>query len=233
MSLGYRPRHDHIAARRPISSATTPTLPIESSSAGSSFRCIPQCIPVPRGLVPTVAYSLVALAIPLLCFFTSPDFTADEVVAVTIGLSGVGGLVVIFANDCCCWYNMMLFFHIGVEAKVVDLALTYAYDDANSERDQTLAMVAGIVIILHLIPFLLTDRIMLLIFLAYVGVVVNTSAIVYLASEQLLLVVASSLALLSTTMIVGGICEIKTSLASLFMDSIKKKKCITCESFEL
>ena len=235
MSLGYRPRHDHIASRRPNSSSLTPSLPTTTSASSPSKSWALSC-PVPRGLIPTLTYSLVALAIPILCLFTTPDYTKDEVIGVTIGASALAGLVIILANDCCCWYNMMLFFHIGIEAKVVDLALKFADTEQGSgeiERDAALAITAAVVIIVHLIPFLLTDRLMLLILMAYVGVVVNVATVVYIAPDHLLLVAASSLALLSTTMIIGGICEIRTSLLSLVVDSVNKKKCLTCDGFEL
>ena len=235
MSLGYRPRHDHIASRRPMGTGVTPSLPTSTAPPPSNKPWVLTC-PVPRGLVPTLTYSLVALAIPILCLFTTPDYTKDEIVGVTIGASALAGLVVILANDCCCWYNMMLFFHIGVEAKVVDIALSFADSERGSgevNSDSALAMAAAIVIIVHLIPFLLTDRLMPLILLAYTGVVVNTATVVYLSPDHLLLVAASSLALLSTTMIIGGICEIRTSIASLLVDSVNKKKCLTCDGFEL
>jgi hypothetical protein len=211
----------------------TPTLPTSTESPSGALGCVLPGFPIPRGFIPTTVYSLAALAVPLLFFFASFDYGSDEVVGAVIAVSAVGGLIVVFANDCCCWYNMMLFFHIGVEAKVIDLALTHSNAADVSERNQTLSMVSAIVIIAHLIPFLVSDRTMLLVFLAYVGVIVNTSTIVYLAPEHLLLVAASSLALLATTMIIGGICEIRTSLASLAMDAMNNKMCLTCDKFEL
>ena len=238
MSLGYRPRHDHNASRRPTGLGAVPNMSAAPAPASSDQRLGLTCT-VPRGLVPTLGYSFVALAIPLLFFFTTPDYTKDEVVGVTIGASALAGLVVIVANDCCCWYNMMLFFHIGVEAKVVDLALAFA-NSATSEqgsgdddRNAVLAITAAVVVIVHLIPFLITDRLVPLVLLAYVGVVVNTATVVYISPDHLLLVASSSLALLSTTMIIGGICEIRTSVASLLVDAMANKKCITCDGFEL
>ena len=235
MSLGYRPRHDHIAARRPnVVGVTSVAIPTPATPSVRGWG-LPSC-PVPRGLVPTLTYSLFALAIPILCLFTTPDYTKNEVLGVTIGVSALAGIVVILANDCCCWYNMMLFFHIGVEAKVVDIALSYVDAEQGSgdtDHNPALAITAAVILIVHLIPFLFTDRIAPLILLAYVGVVVNTATVVYISPDYLLLVAASSLALLSTTMIVGGICEIRTSIASLVVDSVDKKKCLTCDGFEL
>lgn len=235
MSLGFRRGHDHNASRRPIA-PSQPPLPVAATETPSAGRLAGlSCrLPVPRGLIPTTVYSLFALAIPLLWYFMdTPDYTDDVVVSVTIGLSGLAGLIVIVANDCCCWYNMMLFFHIGIEAKVVDTALSFASKDTTSDRDEALAIAAAAVIIAHLVPFLFTDRIMLLSLLAYVGVVVNVATVVYTDSTLLLIVLSSSLALLSTTMIIGGICEIRTSMLSLVLDSVRSKKCLTCNGFEL
>jgi hypothetical protein len=162
-----------------------------------------------------------------------PDFTDDTVQGLLIGGSALAGLVVVLANDCCCWYNMMLFFHIGIETKVIDSAFSYYGRDSTDATGQALSLTAAIVIILHLVPFLLSDRIMFLSLLAYVGVVVNVATVVFVNTDLLFIVFSSSLVLLSTTMLIGGICEIRTSLLSLIMDSINKKMCITCEGFEL
>ena len=96
-----------------------------------------------------------------------------------------------------------------------------------------LAIVGAIVVIVHLIPFYVSDRLMLLSTLAFAGVIVNATLLVFLDSSMLLLVGASSLALLAITMIISGVCEIKTSLLSLIRESVIAKKCITCERFEL
>ena len=235
MSLGYRRGHDHIAARRPVTATQAPLPMTQTDTQPSTLRSALACrLPVPRGLIPTAVYSLFALAIPLLWFFMeSPDYTDNGVRGTIIGGSALAGLIVILANDCCCWYNMMLFFHIGIEAKVVDAALKYSELDTTDSTGQALAITTAIVIIVHLVPFLLTDRIMLLSFLAYVGVVVNVATVVYVDTSLILIVLSSTLALLSTTMIIGGICEIRTSMLSLIMDSINKKMCLTCEGFEL
>lgn len=235
MSLGYRRGHDHIASRRPIA-ATQPPLPTTTTDArrDTLLGTVSCRLPVPRGLIPTTVYSLFALAIPLLWFFMdAPDYTDNAVIGAVVGGSALAGLVVVLANDCCCWYNMMFFFHVGIEAKVVDAALSYANASTTDSTGQTLATLAAVVVIVHLVPFLLTDHIMLLSFLAYVGVVVNVATVVYVDTTLLLIVLSSSLALLSTTMIIGGICEIRTSMLSLILDSVNKKMCLTCDGFEL
>ena len=230
-SLGFRRGHDHNAARPPaITRAVAISAPeISSTAQNSASWC--KCM-IPRGFLPTLLYSLFTLSLPILWFYASVDFTDPPVIGTTIGLSALAGLVFAMANDCCCWYNMMLFFHIGVESHVLDRTIAYA-QDATDDVARGLSITAVVVIIVHLIPFLLSNRVMLLSLLAYAGVVVNTATIVYVDSTLLLLVLASSLALLSTTMLIGGVCEIRTSLWSLASESMTKKMCITCDGFEL
>ena len=235
-SLGFRRDADHIAERMPPRlPRSLPTSTTESSepSARKLFAPALRRTGVPRGLIPTVLYSAVTLVVPLLFLYMSYDFTTTTMRVATISTAAVGGLVVVLANDCCCWYNMMLAFHTALEVKVVETALVFAYAADTSDTDMALALTGAIVVVVHLLPFYLSDALMLLSLLAYVGVVVNASILVYLDPEYLLVVGASSLALLAVTMIVAGICEIKTSLLSLVRDSIVAKRCITCERFEL
>ncbi len=188
---------------------------------------------VPRGLIPTLTYSLLAFLAPFLFLYMDYDFTTDTAKGVTIGLSAIAAIVMVLANDCCCWYNMMLAFHTAVEVKVIDTAFTFAYANDTSDGDMALAIVGAVVVIVHLIPFYVSDRLALLGVLAVTGVIVNATILVFLDSSMLLLVGASSLALLAITMIISGVCEIKTSLLSLIRESVNAKKCITCEKFEL
>ena len=188
---------------------------------------------VPRGLIPTLTYTLFAFLAPFLFLYMDYDFTTDTAKGATIGLSAIAAIVMVLANDCCCWYNMMLAFHTALEVKVLDTSFTFAYASGTSDGSMALAIVGAIIVIVHLIPFYVTDHLMLLGVLAFAGVIVNATILVFLDSSMLLLVGASSLALLSTTMIISGVCEIKTSLLSLIRESVIAKKCITCERFEL
>lgn len=232
MSLGFRRDADHIAERAPVRHPRG--LPQDTIAPVPSKSMIPfMVMGVPRGLVPTLSYSLFAFLVPFLFLYMDYDLTTDSAKGVTIGLSAIAATIMVFANDCCCWYNMLLAFHTALEIKVIDTTLTFAYASGTSDGDMALAIVAAIVVIAHLIPFYVSDRLMLLGVLAYVGVIVNTAILVFLAQPMLLLVSASSLALLGITMIISGVCEIKTSLLSLIRDSVIEKKCITCEQFEL
>jgi len=232
MSLGFRRDADHIAERAPV--RVTRGLPQVAQAPAPMKSMIPSMVMgVPRGLVPTLTYSLFAFLTPFLFLYMNYDFTTDAAKGVTIGLSAIAALIVVLANDCCCWYNMMLAFHTALEIKVIDKTLTFAYASGTSDGDMALAIVGAIIVIVHLIPFYVSDHLMLLGALAFAGVIVNATTLVFIDSSMLLLVGASSLALLAITMIISGVCEIKTSLLSLIRESVIAKKCITCERFEL
>jgi hypothetical protein len=188
---------------------------------------------VPRGLVPTLAYSIFAFVVPFLFLTMDYDFSTDVARGVTIGISIIAALVMVMANDCCCWYNMILAFHLALEIRVVERTFIFSYADTTSESDMALAITGAVVLIVHLVPFFLTDRLMLLGTFAFAGVIANATVLVFIDPTMLLLVCASALSLLAITMIISGVCEIKTSLLSLIRESVNAKKCITCERFEL
>ena len=95
-----------------------------------------------------------------------------------------------------------------------------------------LAWITFSVIIVHLIPFILLDRLALLGLLAYVGVIVNASALVYLDPTLLLLVGFSSVTLLGATLLIAGIDCIDTSLLSNFRSAMKDGSFLLCQSYE-
>ena len=118
------------------------------------------------------------------------DYTT-RIRAATIGLSAFAGAAVVYANSACAWFNIMPF-HTAIEVRVVDVALTFAYD-ASASNDMAFAIAGAVTVIVHLIPFFLLDRAHLLAF-AYAGVIVNTALVVYLDSSLLLITTASALA---------------------------------------
>ena len=224
-------RDGRVVAAIPISS-TLPSLTSPVVSCASQKVSL-SCMNVPRGLVPTLAYSAVALLIPLLVLYVDVDFTSDTTRGLTIGVSAIAALVAVLANDCCCWYNMILAFHTALEVKVVDTAITFAYAEGTSDADMALAITGAIIVVVHLLPFFVSDHLTVLGVLAFAGVVVNAAILVYLDDSLLLLVGASSVFLLTLTMIVSGVCEIKTSLLSITHGAMVSKKCLMCDNFEL
>ena len=227
--LGFRVGHDSNAERN---SGTAPRLPPPVPAPSSKSRGM--TCSVPRGLIPTFVYSGIALILPVLFFYVSYDVTSNVTKGVTVGLASLAALAIVLANDCCCWYNMILFFHIGLEVKVVDIGIAFARAVTTSGDHMGLAITGVTVVIVHLIPFLLTDRLMLLALLAFAGVIVNVSMLVFLEQTSLVILVgASALVLLATTMIIGGVCDIKTSMLSLVRSAFAEQKFITCNGFDL
>ena len=216
----------------PAMKARGGTLPAPATAPDAPVGV--QCgIAVPRGLLPVLVYAGLAFAIPFLALYGAIDYGTAGARAGVIAVAAVAALLVPYANCCRCWYNMMLFFHLALEVRVVDLALAFAYDAGTSDGDAALAAVAAVVVIAHLAPFLLVDRTLPLAVLAGAGIVVNAAALVHLDTSLLLLVGASSVALLALTLIVGGVCEVRTSLLTLLLDAVRSGDCIKCGRYEL
>jgi hypothetical protein len=218
-----------MAPATPRSAGALPA-PANAPSAPVGLQC---GLAVPRGLLPVLLYSGFAFALPFLSLYGDIDYASDGNKAGAIAVAAVAALAVGYANCCRCWFNMMLFFHLALEVRVVDLALSFAYADGTSATDASLAVVAAVVVIAHLVPFLLVDRVLPLSVLAGAGVVVNAAAVVYLDASLLLLVGASSVALLALTLVVGGVCEVRTSLLTLLLDAVRSGDCIKCGRYEL
>jgi len=233
-SLGFRARNDHAAERaRPIALATLPVAAPDAAvkdPAAPRFSC---AVTVPRGIVPVLFYSGVAAAIPFLLEYTSYDYSDATVRGVTIAAAALAATIMLMANCCCCWYNMLLFFHTALEVKVVDTAITFARASTTSDAHMAWAIAGAAIVILHLIPFFLVDRVLLLTTLAYAGVIVNAAILVHLDPSRLLLVGGSSLALLANTMILVGVCEVSTSMLGLLRNAMRTRSLITCKTFGL
>ena len=189
-------------------------------------------IKVPKGFFPTALYSTFFLTIPLLFNYVSYDFTTDMTRAGVVVSSVVVGGVVILANDCVAWFNVALYFHIGVEVIVLDRLMTFAQNSTTDEGHMALAWTTFAVVIVHLLPFLLFDRLGLLALLAYVGIVVNASVLVFLDPTLLLLVGFSSTTLLGATLLIAGIDCINTSMLSNFRSAMKDGSFLLCQSYE-
>jgi hypothetical protein len=217
------------AAPRAASASSTPPSVLASTIVDSS-ACKPG---VARGLLPTLLYSSFTLIIPLLFLFVDYDYSAPIAKAGAILVSCIAALSTVYANDCCCWYNMILFFHTALEVAVIDEGIKFASSASTTVLEMSLTITAITIVILHLVPFFVTSRVMLLGSLAFVGVIANTTVLVFLAPELLLLVGFSSCTLLATVIILGGICEVDISLFSLIRKAIMTKKCFTCSPYDV
>jgi hypothetical protein len=210
-SLGFRRGCDHNADRpgeRPRPAPVSIPEPIVTAPARRWAKC---GVFVPRGFVTMLLFASLFATTPLLYAFVDIDYTDRFVRGGVIATSTVLATAVLM-GDSAAWFNYALFFHIGVEVQVMKVLMDFANDTATSDAHTVLAWVTDAVILLHLIPFLLTHNVRFLAVLAYVGVVANTSALVFLDSSLLLLVGSSSLALLGAMLCICGVCEIQASL---------------------
>lgn len=228
--------HEHKASRPSVLPVVPAPLPPPATAPKTSRSFFVPVCGVPGGLLPTLVYSVLALLVPLTWYYilhgpeTIPSTLEQSLI---IGAAAVAGLVVVLANECCCWYNMMLAFHIGIEVNVIDKAFQYAIATSTPMDQMAWSIAAAVVIIVHLLPFLLVDNIPFLVLLAYVGTVVNVITVLFIDAEHLLIVFASCIALLAITIIVGAKCEVRTSLLSLLRDAVNKDSFLTCRTFEL
>ena len=177
-----------------------------------------------KGFLPLVLYSMFACAAPLLTLY-GDDITISytEHKFFTIGLATVGALVFVLANDCIVWFNMTYFFHIGIEVKVLDLAIRYAMADGTATEGVVLAWVAIGTILLHLIPPLVLDHPLLLTLVAFAGVPVNASLLAFVETGDLML-----LAIYSSIVFLGAVLLIACAeCGATSMLSNMKKACRT------
>lgn len=185
-------------------------------------------VSVPKGFLPLLLYSSFFLVFPLLSEYMTYDFTTTEVRAGTIAAATVGALILVGANDCVAWFNMGLFFHIGVEVGVLDAVMVYAQADTTSTEGMVLAWVAFGIILVHLVPFLLFDHRDLLTLLAFAGVIVNTSALVFIDPTRLLLTASSSSLLLGLVLLIACIESCHTSMLSQLREACSDGTWIVC-----
>ena len=187
---------------------------------------------VPKGFLPLAFYSSLFAVVPILYYSVSFDYSTTAMRAAVITTSAVLPLVALLANDPVVWFNLVLFLHVGIETRVVHTLMDFARASTSSDRDSALAYTAVGVIIAHLAPFVLIDNVMFLMLLAYAGVVVNASALVFVDNTQLLLVGTSSVALLLTTMFTCCVCEVRCSVLNRFLCAMKDKSWFVLASYQ-
>jgi hypothetical protein len=199
--------------------------PASSTKSGKSM------VSVPKGLIPTLIYSLFFITFPLVSYYETMDFTAtEERVGVILCSVGAAAFIVL-ANDCVTWFNMALFFHLGVEITVLDTLIDYA-DATSGDAETALAWTAAAIIVLHLVPFFTLDHSGLLTLLAAAGVVVNASALVFVDSDMLLLTGFSASVLLAAVLLIACIDCVHTSLLSQLRQAVKEGTWLVCSKFE-
>ena len=205
---------------------------------------------VPKGFVPLLLYSLAFCAIPLVTYFGGERGLArtsmGAQVATVVG-SALVALVVLCANDCVVWFNLVLFFHLGIEIIVTDKVVDYALLADTPTEGKVLGWVAVAVIGTHLLPFFLVDHRGLLAMLAAAGVVVNAAALAYVApgetgsgedlvsgdSYLLLLTGFSSTVLLGCVLMINYIDCAGTSMLSQLKQACAEGTWFVCTPYEM
>lgn len=228
-SLGYRRGCDHNSARPGEMPARTTTVAIPTTVAAPAAKVSP--ISVPKGFLPLFFYATVFLLAPVLYEYVDYTWTDSTTRAALIAVSAAYALSVVFANDCVAWFNMVLFFHIGIEVKVLEILMDFARLTTTADGDEILAWTGFVVIIVHLIPFLLVDNTMFLTLLAVAGVIVNAAVLVYLDSNRLLLTGFSSVSLLGTTLCISGVCDVSTSMLTALRKAMTDGTWLTCSGY--
>ena len=210
------------------------TVPIAGGTTTSTRggRTLEWCR-VCKGLLPVTLYSLVFLAFPLLDFYADIDYDDTTVRVLVIASSFLAATLVLLANDCVAWFNMALFFHVGVEATVLDKLATYAQASTTDTTGTALAWVAAAVILVHLVPFFLVDHAGVMTLLAFAGTIVNTSALVFVEPGMLLLVGFSSVILLGLVLLIASIECVRTSMLSQLRQAVKEGTWLLCTKYEI
>lgn len=182
----------------------------------------------PKGFLPFLVYVCAIGALPLCYQFGTYDITDNMDRGIIIGVSAAACVVLMLAKAVhqAVWYNMALFYHIGIEAYAVKLLLDN-YEASVPETEQVLSLIAVCVIIAHLVPFLLVDRASVLSLLATAGVLVNVSAFVFVeGGDSLDLIAPSALNLLAFTLAFRE-CESLSMLSQLRI-ALKDRMCLLC-----
>jgi hypothetical protein len=214
--------------RQPRASAKTivsaSTLPVSASPA-PTFK-------VPKGFFATFLYSTLFFVIPVLNEYVTYDYDTTFVRVGVIAAASLAALALVFANDCVAWFNMVLFFHLGVEVTVLDKVMEYAQDDARDQSSEVLAWIAFGILIFHLVPFLILDYEKTLIVCGFAGIIANSATLVFVDPTKLLIASSSSSALLLSVLLIACIECVQTSALSQLKNAMRAGfvKCLPYES---
>lgn len=207
-------------------SRSAPPLPVTLPQARSKMPLY-----VPKGVVAVSVYAAYFLYLPLAFYYMNCDYSSVAERTLAISAAGIAGTAIVLANDCVAWFNMVLFFHIGMEVQMLDLLGQYAKD--GSDEDKVFAWSAFALIAVHLVPFLCVDHFGTLVSLAYVGLVVNVAAVVFVAPATFMIPIGlSSAALLVVSLLIGGIDCVNTSIGSQIASACRRGVFLTCKPFK-
>jgi hypothetical protein len=178
----------------------------------------------------TALFFVGGLGLPLMFYYGDVDYKTAWTPPFVIGVSALFAfLMLVFSSNMTMFYNTVLGLYTGIEVKVVDVALTYAFATDTPTTDMVWATIGGCVVIVHLLPFYLSDNGLVVTTLVAIGLVVNTSILVYLNTTLLLQAFTSGSAfLLAALCIIALHCE-KPSLVSTFKDALMYGTFIVCK----
>jgi hypothetical protein len=233
-SLGYR---NEVTVR---SSSSLP------APATQSTPVAPCAIPVLRGFIPLMFYAAFSITVPLLAYYStvgadlvtaaaSDDDAsrAEGARALWISISVIAASFIVLSNHCATWYNMVLFFHIGLEVKVLHEVINYALTDSLATTNVALSWTGAAIVMIHLIPFLLVDSKYLLATLAWAGVGVNVALTEYIFPSNTLTILLSSTSLLVATLATLGADCYQPSIVSQFQTAMAENSFIRVERYTL
>ena len=219
---------------------TSNTVDLEADNAYCSICGFKVTCPVPQGLLMTLIFFVGGLSLPLMFFYGDADYSDDMMPPYLIGMSTVYALaLLVLGGNMTVIYNTVLGVYTGIEIKVVDAAFRYASGtelssgESVSDMDMAWAILGGIIVIVHLLPFYMSNSGILITTLAAVGLVVNTAICAYLDTSLLLQTFTSGSAFLLTSLCIIGIHCTPVSLFSQITDAIKYGGFLRCQPLAL
>lgn len=241
-SLGFVNGRESVSVRRsappmpvaPAPQAPQPTMDVESGivAQAKKVRCMICTLPVPMGYLAVLLNFLGALAIPLVYFYANVDYSSEVTKPVIIGVSAIATLFAFLGSmDSAILYNIQLGLYTGLEARVCDVAIAFVQNTSHSDADRILAAVGVGVILFHLIPFYFSDHPMIVSSLAAVGVVVNTSVLVYLDTSLLLFVFTAGITFFMSSMCYLTHLSYCPCMMTQTKIAMQKRKLLTFEPF--
>ena len=236
-SLGYRRGCDHNSVRpgeattRTAMSIAMPTTSPSPPAQKKAMHCY-----VPKGFLPLSFFATIFLIAPIL--FDYVDYTWTD--AATRGghrnLSRVRPVYTACQRHSRVVQHGIVLSHRS-RGKGIGDSHGLCKLDTTGDGDKILAWSGFVIIIVHLLPFLLIDHTKILTLLAFAGVIVNASALVYLTDPsidlRLMLVGFSSAALLGTTLCISGMCDVSTSMLTALRKAMTDGTWLKCSSYSM
>lgn len=232
-SLGYRQGGEGSAPARAAVAAATRTIQIEApktpdaycSACGFKLSC-----PVPQGFLMTLLFLAASIGVPLVNFYGGVDYTNEMVPPFLTALSTLSAVLLFaLASTLPTFYNIVLGLYTGIEIRVIDAAFTYANATYTTQAGMVWSLIGGCVVILHLIPFYVTEKGMIVTSLAAVGIGVNTAITTYIEPALAFQAYSTGVAFLLTSLSVIGISCETCSLLSLLREAMKNGSFLTCK----